>query len=282
MDPGSTTPRPQREVELIHDPSPAIRSTSRLIRRVVAILDVLEATPGLHLTEIARATGIPKPSCHRLLHAMQAGHLVVRDGLTYSLGPRLMVYTSTAFRRHPLRPRGRPWLRGLTEQTGLVATLSVRCGGFRLTLGLEGDSPAGYHWASGSLAVLYAGAASKVLVAWLPAHEREELLSETDRVPLTEHTPVAAASLEAEWARVRRQGWASSVGERIPGVFSVAVPVLDESGRVVAALAVSGRDACDADRAFPELLGYLWPAGEGFSRQLGFSGSYPPRQSEYR
>jgi len=41
-------------------------------------------------------------------------------------------------------------------------------------------------------------------------------------------------------AEVRRRGWAASVAEREPGVASVSAPVRDRTGRVIAAISVSG------------------------------------------
>src|SRR5438270_843797 len=75
----------------------------------------------------------------------------------------------------------------------------------------------------GAALSLPAGSGAKGLLAWSDPRE-----------------PLPAGVDAAEVAAVRRRGWASSVGEREPGVASVSAPVLDGSDRAVAAVSVSG------------------------------------------
>jgi DNA-binding IclR family transcriptional regulator len=72
-----------------------------------------------------------------------------------------------------------------------------------------------------------AGSGARVLLAWADAATQRAILPE-------------AAFGERVLAEVRRRGWAQSVAEREPGVASVAAPVRDASGSVVAAISVSG------------------------------------------
>ncbi len=74
---------------------------------------------------------------------------------------------------------------------------------------------------------MLAGSAAQVLLAW----------EEPDRL----HRGLQGARFTATiLSGVRRRGWAQSVGEREPGVASVSAPVRGPSGRVVAAISVSG------------------------------------------
>ena len=79
----------------------------------------------------------------------------------------------------------------------------------------------------GSVLSMLGGSAAQVLLAW----------EEPDRL----HRGLHGARFTATMlAGVRRRGWAQSVGEREPGVASVSAPVRGPSGRVVAAVSVSG------------------------------------------
>ncbi len=72
-----------------------------------------------------------------------------------------------------------------------------------------------------------AGSAAQVLLAW---EEPEQM-----------HQGLLGAVFNASvLAAVRRRGWAVSVGERQAGVASVSAPIRSASGKVVAALSVSG------------------------------------------
>jgi DNA-binding IclR family transcriptional regulator len=79
----------------------------------------------------------------------------------------------------------------------------------------------------GSSLTMLAGSAAQVLLAW----------EEPDRL----HRGLQGARFTATvLSGVRRRGWAQSVGEREPGVASVSAPVRGPSGRVVAAVSISG------------------------------------------
>ena len=79
----------------------------------------------------------------------------------------------------------------------------------------------------GAALSMQAGSAAQVLVAW---EDAERLLAD-----------LVGARFDARiLASVRRRGWAQSVGEREPGVGSVSAPVRGPSGRVIAAISVSG------------------------------------------
>ena len=79
----------------------------------------------------------------------------------------------------------------------------------------------------GTVLTMHAGSAAQVLLAW----------EEPDRM----HRGLQGAAFTATaLSQVRRRGWAQSVGEREPGVASVSAPVRTPSGRVVAAVSISG------------------------------------------
>ena len=121
-----------------------------------------------------------------------------------------------------------PVLNWLHETTGESAQLYRRQGDERICVaaaerlsGLRDSVPIG------SVLSMQAGSAAQVLLAW----------EEPDRL----HRGLMGARFTATMlAGVRRRGWAQSVGEREPGVASVSAPVRGPSGRVVAAVSVSG------------------------------------------
>jgi DNA-binding IclR family transcriptional regulator len=91
----------------------------------------------------------------------------------------------------------------------------------------------------GVLAPLYANSAGKVLLAWMPAAEREAYLRRVQLQPRTEHTIRSVAVLRRQLQQVREEGVAWSMGEFTAGVVGVAMPVLDAHGRALAAVGVA-------------------------------------------
>jgi DNA-binding IclR family transcriptional regulator len=198
-----------------------------VLDKAMSILAVLEAGPAT-LAHLVSATGLTRPTAHRLAMALEHHRLVDRDAQRrFILGPRLAELTSAAGEDRLLATAG-PILSTLRDQTGESVQLYRRQGDLRVCvataerrMGLRDSIPVG------STLTMLAGSAAQVLLAW----------EEPDRLHRgLQGARFTAAALSA----VRRRGWAQSVSEREIGVASVSAPVRAPSGRVVAAISVSG------------------------------------------
>jgi DNA-binding IclR family transcriptional regulator len=198
-----------------------------VIDKSVAIFTALESG-SLSLSGLCAATGLPRPTAHRLAVALEHHRLVSRDGEgRFVLGPRLGELAA-AGSHDELLEAAAPVLARLRDTTGESTQLYRRQGDGRvcvaaaeLPFGLRNTVPVG------SRLPLTAGSAAQVLLAW----------ESSDRL----HRGAASAVFGVPTlARVRRQGWAMSVAEREPGVASVSAPVRSTTGRVIAAVSVSG------------------------------------------
>jgi len=198
-----------------------------VLDKTATLLGALEAGPQT-LAGLVAATGLARPTAHRLAVALEHHRLVARDLQgRFVLGPRLAELAAAAGDDRLLAAAASV-LAQLSEITGESAQLYRRQGDHRLcvaaadrTSGLRDTVPVG------SVLSMGAGSAAQVLLAW----------EEPDRM----HRGLRGARFDATaLAGVRRRGWAQSVGEREPGVASVSAPVRGPSGRVVAAVSVSG------------------------------------------
>lgn len=177
-----------------------------VVDKTVAILAALESGP-LGLAGLVDATGIPRPTAHRLARALEAHGMLRRDADgRFALGLRLAALGRSATRGLSVVDAARPALEALRDGTGESVQLYVRQGDRRVCA-LSLESPHGLRTivALGASLPLDKGSAGRVL--------------------------------RGEWGR---RGWEESVGEREKGVASVSAPVLDVAGRVVAAVGVSG------------------------------------------
>src|SRR5689334_8557983 len=198
-----------------------------VLDKAALVLSALESGPAT-LAGLVAATGLARPTAHRLAVALEHHRLVGRDLQgRFVLGPRLAELAAAAGEDRLLAAAG-PVLSWLLETTGESAQLYRRQGDERICVaaaerlhGLRDSVPVG------SALSMHAGSAAQVLLAW----------EEPDRM----HRGLMGARFTATMlAGVRRRGWAQSVGEREPGVASVSAPVRGPSGRVVAAVSVSG------------------------------------------
>jgi DNA-binding IclR family transcriptional regulator len=86
---------------------------------------------------------------------------------------------------------------------------------------------------------LHAGSSGKVLLAYLDARERDEVLGRGELPKFSETTITDPLKLKSELERVRAQGYAESDGEVIRGTYGIGAPILSQAGKLLAALSVS-------------------------------------------
>jgi len=219
-------------------PAEATTTPVGVLDRVMAILAVVEGGARSH-TEVARLTGLARPTAHRLLKSMEAHGLVTYiGGQGFRLGARLLGLAATAMRELPLRDLAQPILERLARATGESAQLFVRDGYRRVCIAAaESRNELRTIVEIGAELQLTAGSAGKVFLAFGPPALTAELLATADR--FTSATPVGER-LDRQLATARRVGWASSAGEREPGVGSVSAPVHEPYGALLAVVSLSG------------------------------------------
>ena len=204
----------------------------------MAVLEAVESGSGT-FTAIVEATGFTRTTTHRMLKALE-GHGLLEPivGGGYRLGPRLLRLAASLAREVPLRDVARPAMLRLARETGESAQLYVRSEDERICIdAVESDSELRTIVRVGAPLPLTAGSAGKVFLAWTSEQDRERLLGKVR--PYTKSTP-DAGRLRTEIAGVRKRGWASSAGEREPGVASVSAPICDPRGDLVGVISVSG------------------------------------------
>jgi DNA-binding IclR family transcriptional regulator len=198
-----------------------------VLDKAAVVLSALEAGPTT-LAGLVTATGLARPTAHRLAVALEHHRLVSRDMQgRFILGPRLQELASAAGEDRLLAAAG-PILAALRDHTGESAQLYRRQGDMRVCVaaaermsGLRDTVPIG------SALPMAAGSAAQILLAW----------EEPDRL----HRGLQGARFTATTlAGVRRRGWSQSVAEREQGVASVSAPVRGPNNRVIAAVSVSG------------------------------------------
>lgn len=175
-----------------------------VLDKAMAVVGALEAEPR-SLAELVDATGLSRPTAHRLAVALEAHGLVRRDDDgRFCLGLRLIGLGHAAAEAVPVWAAARPALAWLHEQTGESVQLFVR----------DGDA--------------------RVCVESIESARELRTI-----VPVGARLPLSAGSAGRVLSGASG-AWVQSVGEREEGVASVSAPVHDARGRVVAAVSVSG------------------------------------------
>jgi len=193
------------------------------------------------LSQAARVLDVPRSTAYRVLRSLESGGLLVYDAQrhSYRLSLAMARLGQVALAGMDLRLAARPQLHRLVAETGESAFLLVLEGRSAVVIDtVASDAPLRLTYPVGTPWPLHAGASNKVLLAHLPEeHIAEVLAGALPRV--TPRTATDPSRLRAELARIRRRGFAYSVGELTPGIAGVAVPIL-AGGQLLGALAVAG------------------------------------------
>ncbi|MEV0733202.1 IclR family transcriptional regulator [Polymorphospora sp. NPDC050346] len=211
--------------------------------KALSILEALENERGsASLGEVARATGVTKPTAHRMLALLEERGYVRRlPNRDYALGPRLIALGDHARRRNSLVTVAGPVLDRLVTQCNETIHLGVVSG--RSLLYVDRREPADDAVRLGVLPApltsLHASAAGKVLLAFGPDALLEQVI-DSGLPRYTAHTITSSDELRAELRQVSAQGYALNEQERNEGIRAVAVPVLTADGRCPAALSAAG------------------------------------------
>lgn len=249
--------------------------TITTVERAADVLSAFTEADGesLGVTELAQQLGLSKAVIHRILASLRVKGYVELDeeSRRYELGPQALALGLTYLQKIDVRDRARPVLRELSDGTGETATLSVRRGWVRMYV--DQVTPArevkmsvqlGHPWP------LHAGSSSKAFLAFLPEADIDAYLRH-DLDPITPATITDPERLRKELKRIRKAGYATSMGERQEGAGSVASPIFDHEGQPIAAISVCGpieRFRGELDEIAPQVV----EATRRLSRSLGWEG----------
>jgi IclR family acetate operon transcriptional repressor len=214
------------------------RHGTQSIDRGLAVLRCFETDAELGVSELAARTGLNVATTHRIVQALRRRGLLEQDplGERYHLGLTVAVLGQLALERLGFS-FAVPELQRLAARTGESVSLGVRIGHEVLVLlQVASTQPLRFHQEPGSRNPLHVCAMGKALLA----HEGTESLLGDRFERYTTNTLTTRDELEAEVARIREQGWALNDEERTPGVRAVGVPLVDRTGRAIAAVAIQG------------------------------------------
>lgn len=222
---------------------PAEGSSGRSSARVVAALEALtRSEEGLGLAELSLAVGAPKSSLLGILRSLVAlGYLAHSHGL-YRLGPRSfrLAADMLAVRRFPTLVR--PVLQDLharTQETVFLVQLDEVARRSTYVEGIDSPNPIRYTVPTGTTRPLYVSAGGLMLLAFQDTAFIDSYLGSVSLDPLTPRTITDVDKLRQRLQTIRRDGFAVSLGETVPGAAGLAAPIFNADGSVTAGLLIA-------------------------------------------
>jgi len=194
----------------------------------------------MSISQISQKTGIPRAAVRRCLYTLnKLGFVAADDGRNFALRPRILSLGHAYLASTPLAKAAQPVLRHVSNTLNESTSIAI----------LDGDEILYIARAStsrimtidldiGSRLPASCTSMGRVLLSHQPADELDACL---DRVKLVQYTPntlITREALASELAKVKSQGYSVIDQELEIGLRSIAVPILSQEGKVVAAINV--------------------------------------------
>jgi IclR family transcriptional regulator, pca regulon regulatory protein len=211
------------------------------LERGLAVIRAFDAEHReLTLSDVARATGLTRATARRsLLTLVNLGYMTVIDG-RFSLRPRVLELGYPYLSSLGLPELAPPHMERLVAQVNESSSISVLDDtDVVYVVRVPTRRIMSITLSVGSRLPSYCTSMGRVLLAGLPDSELGRLLERIELRPLTPRTITDVDELRQVLARARQRGYALTDQELEAGLRSIAVPIRDSSGTVLAALNVS-------------------------------------------
>ncbi len=231
----SDRPRPGRA----HDRGPDF--VQSLERGLAVIRAFGPESPELTLTEVAKATGLTRAAARRFLLTLVELGYVRNDGRSFALRPRVLELGYAYLSGLSITDVAQPHVEDLVARIHESSSISVLDGhDVVYVVRVPTKRIMTVAISVGTRFPAYCTSMGRVLLAFQSDEEIDRYRTEVELRPLTRQTVVAPEALRALLRGVCSQGYALVDQEMEDGLRSIAVPVRDPSGAVVAAMNVSG------------------------------------------
>jgi IclR family acetate operon transcriptional repressor len=230
-----------------HDETPPTPYAVQSLERAATLLTSFTAAePELTIGELARRSGLPRSTVHRLVVNLVRLGFMIRDPHTdrYRLGLLLAELGSIALRQLGLREKARPIMERLAADTGEVVCLAVLEQDRSVYIEVvEGRHGLRLRATVGSVAPIHSSATGTMLLAHMPEADIRRIAAQTGLPRLTPLTITEIEPLLRRLAEIRERGYSIDPGESEEGLTGLAAPVRSPRGTVQAALVIAGPQA---------------------------------------
>jgi len=203
---------------------------------------LLQHSSSISIMEISKKLKIYPSTIHRILNTLKYRGYVEQNPVNqkYQLGLKLVELGMARYHQIDLVKEAHPFLKELVDLCNETVHLGILDQEEVLYIAKE-DCPRTIRMVSqvGRRAPLHSTALGKILLAYLPEKEREEIIAHKNFSCFTEHTITEKKELEKELEQVKKQGFALDREENEKDVYCIAAPIKNYQEEVIAAISIS-------------------------------------------
>ncbi len=201
-----------------------------------------EKRPAQTLTQVAQVTGLTRSGARRILLTLVKLGYAACEGRLFSLSPKILDLGFSYLSAMPFWKLAQPILENLVAATGESCSISVLDGPeIVYVLRVPTRQVMSINLSIGSRLPAYCTSMGRVLLSGLPEQELDAVLRKSRLVAHTRYTKTDPGELKEVIAQCRRQGWTSVYKELEEELGSLAVPIKNRRGKIIAAVNSSAR-----------------------------------------
>lgn len=245
-------------------------------KRALDILSLFNPTnPTLGVSDVAAALEINNATAARIMATMELSGFIKRtkeNSRKYCLDKKAGDLARAYLSGIDLKEVARPHLEELHSKTTEMVVICIRKGDQRCFLDwIESSRPVRFVVEmKNPYAPLHAGAPGKAILAFLPTNEADDIIERTGLPGYTDITITKKKELKKELEQIRELGISVSRGEHTEHVSTIAAPVRNFSGNVIASLGISWLTIDGSEHDEKKYVGLLKKAAQEISMQMGY------------
>lgn len=254
------TPDTAPDIETDTAPRPGDSYVQSFARGLAVLRSFGAEAPRQTLSEVAERAQLTRAGARRILHTLLHLGYVEADGRLFRLTPKVLDLGYAYLSSLPIWTQAQPLLEELMKELRQSCSATVMDGDdIVYVVRLSAHRTMSINLGIGSRLPAYCTSMGRVLLSGLAPEVLRERLSKMALLRITPATITDIDALMAEIAQVRRQGWSLVQEELEQGLVALAAPVFDRSGKIVAAINVSGQTAGPSvaqlmEHSLPKLL----------------------------
>lgn len=248
-----------------------------MVKSVSRALDIITLVGskkgGMGVTEISKQIDINKSSVYRILSTLVQYRYVEQDTETgrYKLGYKFLEVSSQLLDSIDLRAEAKPYLQELEDETNEVIHLVVFDQGEVVYIEkLEGNETLRMHSKVGKRAPMHCTSVGKAILAHLSSSIVLDILDRKGMPMHTDKTITNKDEFLQELNKVKQKGYALDLEENEYGITCIAVPIFDHTGKVIAAISISGTTIRMTVERLDLLQERMRKIGKQISARLGY------------
>jgi DNA-binding IclR family transcriptional regulator len=239
--------------------------------KAIKVVEAIAANQPVEIKRLAKLLGISLPTMYRFVSALEENGYVARSSESpkYQLGLSFIRLGDLALKNQHFFDLVHPALKQVAAQTMESSGFFIRRGHEAICLDyVESERRIRFFMRLGQAIPLYAGSGPKVLLAYAPESEREQIIKDLSPIRIGPKTIRSIPELRRRLEIILTRGYEISDEELAEDVCGIAVPLFDTAGFIIGALTVSGPKYRMMRKVRSTILNILMETAKNLSNKL--------------